>query len=194
MALIKSQFPSSCSLGFLLYQSLQISLGVQMVVLAAFHYHPPKSATPVLASLFFSWNPIFKNFLASLSVLIWQAFRKTNHFFSLSHFLGFIVISPVFSLVSLAISSPLFGFLSSALFLDAGMLQGFVLRHPVRGEYYFSTWINSVSCLSRLCLWPCCSPQPHTVILVSQKCQDMVILRDCALAVLSGWKSLSSDL
>lgn len=142
VALIKSQFPSSCFSGFLLYQSLQISLGVQMVVPAAFHYHPPKSATPVLASLFFSGIPSLKTFWHPSLFLSDKHFSKLitlSFFFSLSHFLGFIVISPVFSLASLAISSPLFGFLSSAPFLDAGMLRGFVLRHLVRGEYYFFT-------------------------------------------------------
>lgn len=88
VALIKSQFPSSCFSGFLLYQSLQISLGVQMVVPAAFHYHPPKSATPVLASLFFSGIPSLKTF--------WHP----SLFLSDKHFSKLITLSFFFFIIS----------------------------------------------------------------------------------------------
>lgn len=125
--------------------------------------------------------------MAFLSVLISQLFHKTNHSFILLHYsfiififwASFVIYLFFFPLASLAILTRLFGFRSSAPFLNA---VGLCPNAHSEGWVLFLYMNQLCLCRSQLSSWPYCSPWPHTVILVSQKCQDMVSPRDCALA------------
>lgn len=197
MALTKSQCPSSCSSRFLLSQSLQISLGVLMMVPAVFPYNPPNPPPQFLHSSFSDGISSLKTSWHSSLFL----FHKTNHSFILLHylhFLNFVRNLPFFffffpPLVSLAILILLFGFRSSAPFLNAGVLRDFVLMCTARGGSYFFTWINFVSAGLNLAHGHIVHLRHILLFWFLRNAKIWSVPGTVRSLVLSGWKSFPPD-